>query len=161
MSVVKKLGNMFDRAPQEAHAVSSAGTLTIRSAALPDDEAEAVDLGDLRDPFQSEQFNSVQSDPGARTGQPWPDAEAGGMLDMVTLPVLGQAPAGTQQKRLLALLAAGVLALALIAGWVLQQVDRGAQQLAATGQTLMQSQRLAKSVPSCPSWKVPSAMPPW
>lgn len=38
------------------------------------------------------------------------------------------------------------MVLALIAGWVLQQSNRVAQQLTATGQSLMQSQRLAKAV---------------
>ena len=146
MSVVKKLGKMFDRDSQEDHAVSSAGTLTLRVSSVPDDVADAVDLGDLRDPYQGEQFSSVQNDPDAPSGNPWSDTEVASPIDMVTLPLLGQAPVATQQKRLLAMLAAGVLVLALIAGWVLQQVDRGAQQLAATGQTLMQSQRLAKSV---------------
>ena len=147
MSVVKKLGKMFDRAPQEVHAVSSAGTLTLRQESLADDDvADATDLGDLRDPYQGEQFHSVQNDPDALSGKSWSEADADGLNDMVALPFLGQAPAATQQKRLLVLLAVGVLVLALIAGWVLQQSERGAQQLAATGQTLMQSQRLAKSV---------------
>lgn len=60
--------------------------------------------------------------------------------------LLGPAPAATQQRRLLTMLALGVVMLALVAGWVLQQADRSAKQLAATGQSLMQSQRLAKSV---------------
>ncbi len=38
------------------------------------------------------------------------------------------------------------LALVLAAAWALRQADGSAQQLAATGQALMQSQRLAKSV---------------
>ncbi|MBB2777443.1 UNVERIFIED_ORG: twitching motility protein PilJ [Comamonas terrigena] len=64
----------------------------------------------------------------------------------IELPLLGPAPAATHQRRLLTMLALGVLLLALVAGWVLQQADRSAKQLAATGQSLMQSQRLAKSV---------------
>ena len=64
----------------------------------------------------------------------------------LSLPMLGEAPSATHQRRLLILLALGVGVLALIAYWVLQQADRSAQQLTATGQSLMQSQRLAKSV---------------
>ena len=145
MSAVKKLGKMFGRAPLEAHAVSSAGAMTLGSGSLADD-ADAMDLGDLRESYQSEQFNSLQGDPDAPAGSAWEAGEADSTADRVTLPFLGQAPVATQQKRLLILLAAGILVLALIAGWLLKQADRGAQQLAATGQTLMQSQRLAKSV---------------
>lgn len=64
----------------------------------------------------------------------------------IDVPLMGPAPAATHQRRLLTMLAFGVVLLALVAGWVLQQADRSAKQLAATGQSLMQSQRLAKSV---------------
>ena len=64
----------------------------------------------------------------------------------INLPLLGPAPAATHQRRLLTMVALGIVLLALVAGWVLQQADRSAKQLAATGQSLMQSQRLAKSV---------------
>lgn len=64
----------------------------------------------------------------------------------IDVPLMGPAPAATHQRRLLTMLALGVVLLALLAGWVLQQADRSAKQLAATGQSLMQSQRLAKSV---------------
>lgn len=63
-----------------------------------------------------------------------------------TLSFLGSATASAHQRRLLTMLAVGVVVLALVAAWVLQQADRSAKQLAATGQALMQSQRLAKSV---------------
>ncbi len=66
--------------------------------------------------------------------------------DSVHLLLLGSASPAVHQRRLLILLTVGLLVLALIAGWVLQQANRSAAQLAATGQALMQSQRLAKSV---------------
>ncbi|MET1115918.1 MAG: methyl-accepting chemotaxis protein [Comamonas sp.] len=65
--------------------------------------------------------------------------------ELVALPLLGRASAARHQRRLLTLLAIGVVVLALMAAWVLQQAERSAQQLAANGQALMQSQRLAKS----------------
>ncbi len=65
--------------------------------------------------------------------------------DTLTLPLLGTAPAATHQRRLLAVLAIGAVALAILSGWVLQQTDRAAKQVAATGQALMQAQRMAKS----------------
>jgi len=66
--------------------------------------------------------------------------------DMVVLPVLGRAAAAQHHRRLLLLLLTGLVVLALIAGWALQRDSSFAGQLAATGQSLMQSQRLAKSV---------------
>lgn len=72
--------------------------------------------------------------------------EISGRQDHISLFLLGSAPAATLQRRLLVMLAIGVMALALGAGWVMQQADRSAMQLAATGQALMQSQRMAKSV---------------
>ena len=65
---------------------------------------------------------------------------------LVPLPLLGSATIIRHQRRLYTVLALGLLALALIAGSALSRANRSAQQLAATGQALLQSQRLAKSV---------------
>ncbi len=66
--------------------------------------------------------------------------------ELVALPLLGRASINRHQRALYALLAAALLILAILAGVALRQAERNAQQLAATGQALMQSQRLAKSV---------------
>jgi len=66
--------------------------------------------------------------------------------DLVALPLLGRATMAGHQRRLLLLLLIGLVVLALITFLVLRQQNRTAQQLAATGQSLMQSQRLAKAV---------------
>ena len=65
--------------------------------------------------------------------------------EKITLPLLGTAPAASHQRKLLVMLGIGGVALALTSGWVLQQSDRAAKQVAATGQALMQAQRMAKS----------------
>jgi len=70
------------------------------------------------------------------------------MLDdteLLSLPVLGLRTLAQHQKILVALLALAVVALAFVTFFALSKSDRVAQQVAATGQTLMQSQRLAKS----------------
>jgi len=51
-----------------------------------------------------------------------------------------------QQRILAIMLAVAVLLLLLVAGSAILRADRLAQQVAATGQSLMQSQRLAKSI---------------
>ncbi len=70
------------------------------------------------------------------------------MLDdteLLSLPVLGLRTLAQHQKILVALLALAVTALAFVTFFALSKSDRVAQQVAATGQSLMQSQRLAKS----------------
>ena len=131
MSVVNKIGNLFNRKPDAP-----------QTDAGPASDQDLLASEELR-PYQADALNSVQGDPDAPVSElPSADSDA----ELIALPVLGQATAAAHQRRLLMLLALGVVVLAVIAGWVLQQADRTAQQLAATGQSLMQSQRLAKSV---------------
>ncbi|WP_422586078.1 methyl-accepting chemotaxis protein [Polaromonas sp.] len=65
--------------------------------------------------------------------------------ELLSLPVLGLRPLGEHQKILVVVLAVAVAALALVTFFALSKANRVAQQVAATGQVLMQSQRLAKS----------------
>ena len=71
------------------------------------------------------------------------DAEAEGL---VALPILGAKPAAQHQRTLAALLAVGLVLLGGVTLLALGQSERVSQQVGATGQALMQSQRLAKSV---------------
>ena len=66
-------------------------------------------------------------------------------VEGLTLPVLGHRPMREHQKILVILFGLAVLVLVMVASMALKQADRVAQQVAATGQALMQSQRLAKS----------------
>lgn len=80
-----------------------------------------------------------------------PDAEVkvdegqatGNLLD---IPVLGRRTVVAHQRIFAALLALALVVLALVTFFALTQADKVSQQLSATGQALMQSQRLAKSV---------------
>ena len=136
MSVVNQLGKLFNRKPANPETAIGAA----------DDGQDLLAAGSLdgAQAYQSEAMNSVQGDPdgGYVPELTAPDVDE----DLIVLPLLGRASAASHQRRLLALLGIGVLVLGAIAFWVLQQADRSAQQLAATGQSLMQSQRLAKSV---------------
>ena len=67
-------------------------------------------------------------------------------VETLALPVLGRRPMGEHQRILVILLAFAVVVLGSVTFVALNQADRVAQQVAATGQSLMQSQRLAKSV---------------
>ena len=69
-----------------------------------------------------------------------------GATDLVSLPLLGRRTVAQHQKSLFILLALALVTLAAVTLYVLSRSDRVAQQLGVTGQSLMQSQRLAKSV---------------
>jgi twitching motility protein PilJ len=66
--------------------------------------------------------------------------------DLVAVPLLGLRTVEQHQRLLGAVLAVSLVLLAGVTIVALNQSDRVAQQLGATGQSLMQSQRLAKSV---------------
>ena len=66
--------------------------------------------------------------------------------ELLSLPVLGVRSLGEHQKILVVALGLAVAVLAGSTFFALSKSDRVAQQVAATGQALMQSQRLAKSV---------------
>ncbi len=131
MSVAPNFGKLFNRKSVPEH-----------DAPVGDQEGDNASLQDpLRESYSGDGLDSVQGDPGGAgtSGQVFAS-------ELISLPVLGSASAVAHQRRLLILLAVGVVVLAIIAGWILRQSERSAQQLAATGQALMQSQRLAKSV---------------
>ena len=67
-------------------------------------------------------------------------------VELLSLPLLGRRPMGQHQRVLVILMAFSVIVLGSVTFFALNQADRVAQQVAATGQSLMQSQRLAKSV---------------
>ena len=63
-----------------------------------------------------------------------------------TVPLLGTRTAAQHQRLLSMLLGAALLALAVTVYWTVSQTNRFAQQVGATGQSLLQAQRVAKSV---------------
>ena len=66
--------------------------------------------------------------------------------DLIRLPVLGNKTIAQHQRILLILLGISVLVLAVVAYRALNKAGTVTQEIAATGESLMQSQRLAKSV---------------
>ena len=140
MSVVNQFGKLFNRKPEESDMGLGADVIGDGQNVL---TTGSIEGNTMRESYQTDAMNSVQGDPdGVSSELSTTDADE----DLISLPLLGSNTAAGHQRNLLVLLAIGVVLLALIAGWVLRQADRSAQQLAATGQSLMQSQRLAKSV---------------
>lgn len=73
--------------------------------------------------------------------------QGGGGADAgAALPLIGHLPTGQQQRILGGMLALGVLGLVASTVFSINSATKGAAQVGASGQALMQSQRLAKSV---------------
>ena len=66
--------------------------------------------------------------------------------ELLYIPVLGKRTLAAHQQILAALLLLSLVVLAIATFFALSQTEKVSQQLSATGQALMQSQRLAKSV---------------
>lgn len=136
MSVVDKLKNIFSKKPSESDLDSRL------SLAMPEDSSGVAGA------------ETVQEDEvpvNVQRGAPMREAESGEPIaqaagDLVSVPGLGTHSVVQQQRTLFGLLGASLLLLVGVGFYALNQSDKVAQQLGATGQALMQSQRLAKSV---------------
>ena len=138
MSVVDKFKNIFTKKQSESELdsrLSLAMPEDLSSAAggetMQEDEAPPIGLKLGGAPMR-EAVEDLKLKP-----------EAG---DLVSIPGLGSRTVVQQQRVLFILLGAALLVLAGVTVYALNQSDKVAQQLGATGQALMQSQRLAKSV---------------
>ncbi len=144
MSVIEKIQTLFKRKnkPFEDSMVMSSLGMPVNPLATGTMQANAANVplaeADEKNPdFAGSRIANAQ------TNVPSEQAEN---LDLLKLPVLGNRTVAQHQRTLLMLLVLSVLALALVAYRALSQSDAVAQKITATGQSLMQSQRLAKSV---------------
>ena len=125
MSFAQKINKLFRRKPNAAAASGD-------SSMMGDTVVQDLYDGSL---------NSVQGAPSVFGVE-----EAGRADELVSLPILGTATTAKHQRTLFTLLGGSVLVLVVLSAWMLREAGNSNQQLAATGQALMQSQRLAKSV---------------
>ncbi|EFI58964.1 MULTISPECIES: methyl-accepting chemotaxis protein [Comamonas] len=125
MSFAQKINQLFRRKPIAAAVSGDSGM-----------------MGDtvVQDMYDGS-LNSVQGAPSVFGVE-----EAGRADELVSLPILGTATTAKHQRTLFTLLGGSVLVLVVLSAWMLREAGNSNQQLAATGQALMQSQRLAKSV---------------
>jgi twitching motility protein PilJ len=135
MSVVDQLKNIFSKKSHDV-SVGPSGALSLGMPASRDPHNDSragmgLALGDGED--------SVDGEDGL-------EPLAVDRAELVTLPLLGRRTAGAHQRILFVLLAISVIVLGTVAGLAVSKSDRAAQQVAGTGQSLMESQRLAKSV---------------
>ena len=131
MSVVDQLKNIFSKKQPESELDSRL------SLAMPDATVNSAEHETLQEsqnaPLQTP-APSLADDPVVPEGE------------LISIPILGRRTVVQHQRTLFVLLGGALVVLAGVTFYALNQSDRVAQQLGATGQSLMQSQRLAKSV---------------
>lgn len=130
MAVVEKLKNWMNR---------SASPVVEAEESVSSDSKALSRQGD--DSSQEILEESLDSPPSAMHDLGMDPAE-----EQISLPLLGEHGVEKQRRMLSSLLFGAVMLLAVLAYIALRQSSAVAQQVAATGQSLMQSQRLAKSV---------------
>ena len=140
MSVVDQLKNLFARKSADS-SVETSGQLSLGTP---------VSL----DPMVGSRAAALR-DNAAATLSPEPDSVADedsiappevDQAELISVPLLGRRSVATHQRTLFTLLALSLVVLGSVAVFAVRQADTVAQQVAGTGQSLMQSQRLAKSV---------------
>jgi twitching motility protein PilJ len=144
MSVVAQIKNLFARNPVES-TLETSGELSL---GMPDASLDAMMVtGGMQARGDSAAAMTAPADPDSVVQDDSVAAvDAGDEAELISVPVLGRRTVGTHQRVLFSLLALALLVLASVAVLALRQADTVAQQVAGTGQSLMQSQRLAKSV---------------
>ena len=141
MSVIEKIQNLFKpkpRPPEDSMDMASVGmpvdpfATGAMQASMSSSVSQEDDSKD--DVFAVSRMASVDESPIAENP------------DLLKLPILGNRTIAQHQRTLLIFLGLSVLVLAVVAYRALTQADTVAQEITASGQSLMQSQRLAKSV---------------
>lgn len=137
MSVADQLKNLFAKKAPESERDSSL------SLAMPDATLDPMVTA------QMQRTNDNQPPPPAApmNAESSPGQAADAASDqLIALPVLGRRTVVQHQRLLSILLGLSLVLLAVVTAFTLSQANRVAQQIQATGTSLMQSQRLAKSV---------------
>jgi twitching motility protein PilJ len=132
MSVVDQIKNMFKKKAAEIDNDSQL------SLSMPDVTADLMAIEKMRAATGHAPLTSA-----VQPGAPSSGKEA---LDLIALPFLGHKTVLQHQRLLSILLGSALLLLVVVTLLSLSQGNRAARQMEATGNSLMQSQRLAKSV---------------
>ncbi|MDE2607537.1 MAG: type IV pili methyl-accepting chemotaxis transducer N-terminal domain-containing protein [Burkholderiales bacterium] len=129
MSVVFSLKNLFGKKPTAEEADPSV--------------TQELSLGSPGPSTATIELSSAQSD--TQLGEESIDEEVD-EAELISVPLLGRRTTVTHQRTLFTLLALSLVVLGGVAIYAVNQADKVAKQVAGTGNALMQSQRLAKSV---------------
>ena len=149
MSFIEKIQNLFkpkNKLPEDSMDMSSVGmpadpfstgAMNVSGDGASPDATSAMMARDVeteKEPFAPSMMFSEEA----------PVAEVN--PELIKLPILGNKTIAQHQRTLLLMLGLAVLVLAVVAYRALTQADTITREITATGDSLMQSQRLAKSV---------------
>ncbi|NPC58915.1 methyl-accepting chemotaxis protein [Caenimonas soli] len=144
MSVVDQLKNLFSKKSDESSSLQTGGELSL---AMPDRSVDSMATGSMEAHSSNNAVSMGPADPDSVAEDdsiaPLETAEE---AELISVPLLGRRTTVTHQRILFTLLALALVVLGSVAVFAVRQADTVAQQMAGTGQSLMQSQRLAKSV---------------
>ena len=149
MTVIEQIQNLFkpkNKLPPDSMDMSSVGLPVdpFATGIMSPPDAPAAQESFANNPVrlqENDQTGYAQSAMFSDVNETEPDNP-----DLLKLPVLGSKTVAQHQRTLLILLGISVLVLAVVAYRALSQAGVVTQEIAATGDSLMQSQRLAKSV---------------
>jgi twitching motility protein PilJ len=139
MAVVDQLKNLFKK---KSHDPEQDSRLSL---GVPDPSMYQADEQEPEAGVQRTQYGMLDEAISAGGDAPMAGV-AGADQAKIALPLLGKKTIAQHQRLLSVLLGLSLLLLAVVTLVGLNQSEQAAQQLSATGQSLMQSQRLAKSV---------------
>ncbi len=142
MSIIDQVKNIFS--PKKVDASMSEHDSRL-SLATPDPSMDPVSVLDT---VGHGSGNSSPMPVGTGSGerQQTPESAVQRDVNLIRLPVFGSKTIGDHQRQLSIMLVVALIVLAGLLIYALNQAGKTAQQLSATGQSLMQSQRLAKAV---------------
>jgi twitching motility protein PilJ len=147
------IGSMFDEvvalAPDDMALAGAAAGGGVRSSAVRVERPHNDTQSPTTVTSESASSSIMSEATASELGGDYVDPHASGAAADVAasgLPLIGNLPLGQQQRALSGVLIAGLVALLAGALLAVNAANRSAAQVGATGQALMQSQRLAKSV---------------
>lgn len=129
MSVVFSLKNLFGKKPSDEADPSVTQELSLGT---PEPSTAAIEAGSTQNESTIGEDDSI--------------TEEVDQAELISVPLLGRRTTATHQRVLFTLLSFALVVLGSVAIFAVNQADKVAQQVAGTGNSLMQSQRLAKSV---------------
>ncbi|MEO7548596.1 MAG: methyl-accepting chemotaxis protein [Ramlibacter sp.] len=145
MSVVDQLKNLFSKKSGDS-SVDPGGELSL---AMPDASLDPLATGSMEPTISRANMAALTQqtgDPDSIDDESMGPQLASNEAELISVPLLGRRTIVTHQRVLFILLALSLVVLGSVAIFAVNQADKVAQQVAGTGQSLMQSQRLAKSV---------------
>ena len=141
MSVVDQMKNLFSKKGSEPSMEHSSAL----SLGMPDGRLDPMAAGagghSVTMPITESDTDTVAQEDSSNV-----PLEALDEAELISVPLLGRRTIIAHQRILFALMVLALAVLFTVAGFAVARADKVAQQVAGTGQSLMQSQRLAKSV---------------